>query len=202
MIKIKICGLSRPPDIAAVNRARPEYIGFVFAKSARQVAPAQAEGLRKSLEPGIVPVGVFVNEAVEEIAALVKSGVINAVQLHGSEDNGYVARLKAVTGAVVIKAVPVTQAGDVQKLRDCPADYLLLDRPGGGTGTAFDWDLIGAADRPFFLAGGLHMGNLKAAIAAAKPFGVDISSGAETDGKKDGEKIRRLVRYVRSVEND
>lgn len=200
MVKIKICGLTRPCDIEAANEAGPEYIGFVFADSRRRITPAQALELRKALSPGIIPVGVFVNEAPDHIAALIRNGVIDVIQLHGNETEGDIAKLKTLTGKPVIKAVPVRRAGDAQKWRDSRADYLLLDHRGGGTGQCFDWDLIGETSKPFFLAGGLNKKNIGEAVRKTNPFAVDVSSGVETDGSKDREKIKQVITIVRKGE--
>ncbi|MDR1816565.1 MAG: phosphoribosylanthranilate isomerase [Clostridiales Family XIII bacterium] len=201
--KIKICGLSRPEDVDAVNAARPDYIGFVFAPgSRRRVTPEQAAALRARLDAGIVPVGVFVDAEVDEIAALVAAGTIEAVQLHGREDAAYVRVLRDLLpeGTAVIKAM---RLDSLPLGGESGADYILLDHGSGGTGEAFDWRLLdgrcadGCIDGvPFFLAGGVNEGNLEEALALG-PYAVDVSSGAETDGVKDAGKISRLVAAVR-----
>jgi phosphoribosylanthranilate isomerase len=200
-VKIKICGLSRPADIEAVNAAKPDYIGFVFTESKREVTPEQALSLRKLLSPGIIPVGVFVDEPVINIFSLVRGGVIDVIQLHGSEsieNEEYIRKLKLLTDTPVIKAVSVQSRGDVQKRSGTAADYLLLDNKGGGTGEPFDWDLIGKTDKPYFLAGGLSAENIAGAIAKTMPYAVDASSGVETNGVKDPEKIKEFIRRVRN----
>ena len=194
MTKLKICGLFRAADIAHVNAAGPDYIGFVFAKSRRQVTFAHALALRKLLRPGIVPVGVFVNAPQAEIVRLYREGIIEVAQLHGGESRAYVESLKQ-KGIPTIKAVRVESETDILEQMDSPADYLLLDNGAGGTGTAFDWGVLSACTRPYFLAGGVNLGNIAEAIAH-RPYCIDVSSGAETDGVKDGEKIRRLVETV------
>ena len=198
MTKIKICGLTRPCDIDAVNVAKPDYIGFVFADSRRKVTPQQAAELRQRLNPCITSVGVFVNEAIEDIISLAESGVIDVIQLHGDEDEEYITQLKMQTDKLIIKAISVQQKGDVQKWLQTTADYLLLDSKGGGTGRTFDWNLLGDdLVKPFFLAGGLGFDNIEEALNRIKPFAIDVSSGAETDGFKDAEKIDRLVELCR-----
>lgn len=196
MTLIKICGLTRLEDIEAVNAAKPDFIGFVFAPSRRRISPETAEHLRIALAKGIIPVGVFVNQPIEEILALVAAGVIECVQLHGGESEDYIEKLrgKIASKIPIIKAVPVIKAGDAQKWENSAADYLLLDRKGGGTGQSFDWDLIGTVRKPFFLAGGINAEILHSAMEKVRPFALDISSGAETDGVKDREKILSLVR--------
>jgi len=198
-MRIKICGLFRPEDIEYVNESLPDYVGFVFTKSRRQVSPAQAEKLKKNLDQRIKAVGVFVNAPLEDAAELLKSGVIDLAQLHGSEDKEYIMRLKDQTGSRIIKAVRVETAEDILAAQSSPADFLLLDHGAGGTGIAFDWSLVPECGKPFFLAGGIHAGNLGQAVRAGRPFAVDISSGAETDGVKDRDKILEIVRRVRNV---
>jgi len=198
LVKVKICGLSRLADIHAVNEEKPEYIGFVFAESRRNVSPRLASDLRKKLSPGIIPVGVFVDETIENIVSLAWGGVIDVIQLHGSEDEEYIVKLKTMTGRPVIKAVAIMNEGDAQKWAKTSADYLLLDGKIGGRGQRFDWDLIGKIDKPFFLAGGLNLKNIGTALEKVKPFAVDVSSGVETDGVKDHAKIREFIRMVRN----
>ncbi|WP_230397677.1 phosphoribosylanthranilate isomerase [Novisyntrophococcus fermenticellae] len=200
MVKVKICGLSRPCDIEAVNEVKPEYIGFVFAESRRKVTPQQALELRKMLEPDIIPVGVFVDEKAENIVSLMQNGIIDAVQLHGSENEKYIEKLKVLIKKPIIKAIAVQNEGDVQKWAATSADYLLLDNKGGGAGLSFNWNLIGKTDKPFFLAGGMNLENIKKAIEETNPFAVDVSSGVETDGFKDPEKIKEFIKRVREWE--
>lgn len=195
MTKLKICGLFRAPDIAYVNAAQPDYIGFVFAKSRRQVTHARALALRELLQPGIVPVGVFVNAPQAEIVRLYREGIIEIAQLHGEESRAYVESLKR-KGIPTIKAVRVESEEDILSHMDSPADYLLLDNGAGGTGTAFDWGVLSTCTRPYFLAGGVNLDNIAQAIVH-KPYCIDVSSGAETGGVKDSEKIRLLTESVR-----
>lgn len=207
--RIKICGLSRFRDILAVNEAMPDYIGFVFAKSSRQITPDRARQLKRELNPQIQSVGVFVNASIHEILTLTGDGegtggerIIDMIQLHGDEDEAYVRRLKSLTGVPVIKAVRVQSREQIEQAGRFPCDYLLLDTYAadtyGGAGAAFDWTLIPALSKPYFLAGGLHRGNLLQA-AARGPFCLDVSSGAETEGRKDPLKIKELVHLLRSA---
>ena len=198
MIKIKICGLSRLCDIYAANDEQPEYIGFVFAKSHRRVTPQLAFDLRKKLDPDIIPVGVFVDEKIGNIVSIVQQGIIDVIQLHGSENEDYIRRLKAFTGKPVIRAVVVSKEGGVWKPAETSAEYLLLDGDIGGKGKRFDWNLIGEINKPFFLAGGLNAKNIETALEKVQPFAVDVSSGVETDGFKDHAKIREFIRIVRN----
>jgi len=196
--KIKICGLMRQCDIDAVNAAGPEYIGFVFAESRLKISASQAESLRARLSPYITPVGVFVNESIENILHLVRGGIIDVVQLHGYEDEEYIEKLKSLTDVTIVRAVSVQKTGDAQKWLDTCADYILLDNKGGATGRTFDWDMIGEVPRKFFLAGGLNAANIQSAVEKIGPYGVDISTGVETNGAKDAEKIVDIVRRIRN----
>ena len=197
LTKVKICGLTRLCDVDAMNIAKPDYAGFIFAHSRRKVTPSQAMELRSKLVNSITPVGVFVDETIESILPLVQNDVVKMVQLHGMESEEYIAKLRKLTAVPIIKAISVLQAGDVQKWESTAADYLLLDSKGGGTGQAFDWSLIGTTAKPYFLAGGLDLSNIADAINQTTPFAVDVSSGVETDGLKDPVKIKEFVRRVR-----
>lgn len=200
MTKLKLCGLARICDIEAANRLNPEYIGFVFAKKSRRyVDPAQARKLRARLNKGISPVGVFVNESPEAIADLVRSGIIDVVQLHGSEDEDFLRKLRELASCPIIKAFSVKTPQDVRIACESSADLILLDSGGGGTGTVFDWDLLEPIRRPWFLAGGLSPENAAGAIRRLAPYGVDVSSGIETDGVKDIQKMNDFVRAVRGA---
>jgi len=203
-VKIKICGLFREQDIDYVNEARPDYTGFVFAESKRRVSGEFAARLRRRLSDDIVPVGVFVNAPIADIAALYRENVIAIAQLHGTEDDDYIARLKAASAAGGRKPVEVikTIRSDilVNVLPDM-ADYYLIDS-GAGSGKPFNWELVNSFkfEKPWFLAGGLGLDNIEQAMAL-NPCALDISSGAETDGIKDREKIVQLVSMVRKGKN-
>lgn len=198
MTKIKLCGLSRTCDIEAANELKPEYIGFVFAKKSRRyVSPEKAAELRRVLSSDIRSVGVFVNESPENIAELLNSGIIDVAQLHGNEDDEYIKRLRTLTDKPVIKAFRIDSEKDVADAMSSSADYVLLDSGSGGTGTAFDWELIRNIQRPYFLAGGLDIHNVESAVKDLMPYGVDVSSGIETDGYKDRNKMAAFVGAVR-----
>ena len=197
-MKIKLCGLTRPCDIEAVNELQPDYIGFVFAKKSRRyVSPEKAEELKAMLAPGIQAVGVFVNEEPEQIAALLEAGTIDVAQLHGQESETEIRRLRELTDHPLIQAFRIDTEQDVERANASTADYVLLDSGAGGTGTVFDWDLLQAIRRPYFLAGGLDTENLGTVKAKLNPYGVDVSSGIETDGYKDKEKMTAFVAAAR-----
>lgn len=196
--KIKFCGLSRNCDIETANVLSPDYVGFVFAKNSRRcVSFARAKELKALLAPGILTVGVFVNEDPRTVAAFLEAGVIDAAQLHGDEDTDYIRGLKSLTKAPLIKAFGLRSIHDLPAVERCPADLVLLDSPGGGTGRLFDWQLLENIQRPYFLAGGLSAENVGEAIARLRPFGVDVSSGIETGGYKDREKMTAFAAAVR-----
>lgn len=196
--KIKICGLKCPEDIAYVNEAKPDYCGFIieFPKSSRNVTGDQVRILIAELDKNIIPVGVFVNAAPERVEELLLDGTIRIAQLHGQEDDDYIRRIQKNTGSQVIKAFSVKEAQDIELALKSPADYILLDQGGGGTGQTFDWSLIPEIKRPFFLAGGLGADNLEQAVDTIRPYAVDLSSSVETDGVKDRSKILEAVSLV------
>lgn len=215
MQKIKLCGMMKPCDIEYANRVKPDFVGFIFANTRRKISAAQAKQFREALDAEIPAVGVFVNEDISVIASLVQDGCIDMIQLHGEEDGDYIRRLREICDVPVIKAVKVQTVEQIRQAAALPVDYLLLDtyRKGvlGGTGEAFDWELLREAKaaagdtaegelfgKPYFLAGGLHAGNLREA-AALGSYGLDISSGIETDGSKDFTKMVEVMKLLRSI---
>ena len=198
MTKIKLCGLTRPEDIAAANALKPEYIGFVFApKSRRAVSREKAAELRAQLSPEIQTVGVFVNEAPETVARLLNEGLLDIAQLHGQEDAAYIARLRSLTPKPLWQAFRVEDAASLAAAARSTADMVLLDSGAGGTGTVFNWKLLQGFPRPYILAGGLDADNAADAVSRLHPDVVDISSGIETAGRKDPAKMAAFVAAVR-----
>lgn len=197
---IKECGMSRTADVRAANEVRPDMVGFVVdcPRSHRNVDPAQLEELAPMVDERVVRVGVFVREPPRTVALLVERGLLDMVQLHGGEDRAYLDQLRSLTGG----AVPVMQAycvqspDDVERARDSAADIVLLDA-GQGSGRGFDWTLAADVGRPFALAGGLGPDNVAQAVRQVHPWAVDMSSGLETGGLKDKEKMRAAVAAVR-----
>lgn len=199
-IKIKLCGLTRPSDIETANLLHPDYVGFVFAKKSRRyVSPERVKTLKELLHPDILAVGVFVDEEPETVAAWMSSGIIDMVQLHGREDEAYIKRLRELTERPIIKAFSVKETHDIEKANDSTADFVLLDAGDGGTGTAFDRELLAGMSRPYFLAGGLDPSTVGEAVRRWGPYAVDVSSGIETDGVKDAEKMQAFVKNVREA---
>ena len=201
MTKIKICGLRRPQDIEAVNAARPDFAGFVVEVpgSRRSVDKRELRELAGRLKEGILSVGVFVNAPPELVAELLEEGTLDLAQLHGQEDEIYMAELRRLTEKPLIQAFSIQTGQDAEQALESRADYLLLDQGRGGTGQTFDWSLLPEINRPFFLAGGLGEENLERAIRQVRPWAVDLSSSLETDGQKDPEKILRAVELVRRL---
>lgn len=202
-IKIKICGLSRKEDIAYVNECIPDYIGFVFAKSKRQVDMKKAAELKQYLHPSILSVGVFVNEPIENVMELCREKIIDVVQLHGDEPEEYARKLQENIDNSIIRAVRVESKKQVEDYNTYPCHYFLFDsyKQGvyGGTGQTFPKELIMGVDKPFFLAGGISSKNVIEELAGVSPYCVDVSSSVETDGRKDREKIRQFIQMVRSM---
>ena len=196
--KIKICGLTRLEDAASVNRAGPDYAGFVFyEQSRRNVSADQARALRAAIDPGIRTVGVFVNAAPETVLRLCRDGIIDIVQLHGDEDAACLAALRdRLPGVEIWQAFRVRAPEDLALAARSRADQVLLDS-GGGTGTRFDWSLLAGFPRPFILAGGLTPPTIPDAIERLRPYAVDISSGVETAGHKDEALIIAAVAATR-----
>lgn len=200
MTKIKLCGLSSVCGVEAANALRPDYVGFVFVpQSVRFVSYEQAVELKRALISEIQVVGVFVNEPVDTPARLVDAGVIDLVQLHGDEDDEYIDRLRRLTSKPIIKAFRIETPEDVRRAEDSSADYALLDS-GSGSGKTFDWNLIRGVKSPFFLAGGLAPGNVREAVRLLRPFAVDVSSGVETNGRKDKRKAAAFIDAVRKAD--
>lgn len=197
MSKIKLCGLSRKCDIEWANALKPEYIGFVFwSKSKRNVPPEKAKELKDLLSPDIKAVGVFVDEPIENVAELLNDNIIDIAQLHGGEDEEYIKKLRVFSDKPIIKAFLLKSESDTERAEKSTADYILVDS-GTGTGKSFDWELLKNISRPYFLAGGLCCENISQAITALDPYAVDVSSGIETNGCKDKNKMAAFVAAVR-----
>ncbi len=200
MTKIKFCGLKSLRDVEYVNLCRPDYVGFVFwPRSKRFVTREPAEQMKGALAPGITAVGVFVDEAPEKVAELLNDGVIDLAQLHGSEDAAYIAKLRSLTDKGLIRAFRVHSVSELAGVEECTADQILLDS-GAGSGERFDWSVVKTVKRPFFLAGGLTPENAAQAVQSLHPYALDVSSGIETEGVKDMEKMKAFMNAVRDAD--
>ena len=198
MTKIKICGLMRTADVEAVNHYLPDYCGFVLSRPfKRYISKEAARHFKDMLDKRIMTVGVFVDTPPDEAAGFAEDGIIEEIQLHGHEDDRYIMNLKKLTDAPVTKAFTIRSENDLKLAAESAADYVLLDN-GTGTGESFDWSLIRDIGREFGIAGGMNSDNVADVIRKYKPFLVDVSSGVETDGVKDAEKIKRFIENARS----
>ncbi len=203
MTKVKICGLRRMQDIEYANQLQPDYVGFVFSQSKRMVSKESAKMLIDHLDGRIKRVGVFVNEKIEMVNEMTTSLGLDVVQLHGDEDDDYVENLKGILDVEVWKALRIKGITDLQ--REVKADKILIEGfvngLYGGTGVRFDWSLIENFEfsRPVILAGGLNVSNVEEGIKKVRPYAVDVSSGVETDGYKDFEKMKEFIEKVRSL---
>ena len=199
MVKIKICGITRKIEIEYVNELLPDFMGFVFAKNSRHyVSPEDARVFQSFLNSKIKVVGVFVDEPMGSVIDIVKRNSIDIIQLHGSEDQRYISKLRNNLNLPIIKAFSVTCEEDAKKAAVSKSDYILLDNKKGGSGEIFDWSFINALQRPYFLAGGLESENVALAINALHPYAVDASSKLEKDGVKYYEKMRAFINAIRN----
>ena len=205
---LKICGLTREKDIEMVNRYPPDYIGFVFAKSKRQINLELAKKLAIMLNPVIKSVGVFVDSTAYEVNFIARECNLFAVQLHGNEDEQYLVKLRGLLPDTtqIIKAVRVRDIESVNDAMNLPCDMLLFDtfceNMAGGSGQSFNWALLKSAKelkKPFIIAGGLNSDNVLSAISELNPYAVDISSGVETDEVKDEAKVCEIVKMVKHI---
>jgi len=195
---IKMCGMMSEADIDTANIIKPEYIGFIFwEKSKRNLSYDIAKSLKSKLDEAIMAVGVFVNADIDYIKKLYNDGIIDIAQLHGTETDDDISKLKAAS-IPVIKAFEIKTKEDVERARNSIADFVLLDA-GKGCGHSFDWSLIKDFDREYFLAGGLDPDNVLEAIGYANPYAVDVSSGIESDGVKDSNKMIKFSYAVRGI---
>lgn len=193
MTKVKICGLSNIEAVETAVSAGADYIGFVFAPSKRQVTVEQAIELVKFIPSHIQTVGVFVSPSRAELLEAVDKVGLDFVQVHGQVVDKLFENLPCGS----IQAVQVDEGGHVPNSQ---ADYLLFDAPVAGSGQTFDWGQLDTTElaQPFFIAGGLNEDNVARAIQYFSPFAVDVSSGVETNGQKDHEKIRRFIERVKN----
>jgi phosphoribosylanthranilate isomerase len=195
--ELKICGLKRLEDIIAVNRHGADYAGFVFfEKSKRYVDPYKANELISLLRADIKPVGVFMDEPLDNVVRIARITGVELVQLHGHESEEYVEYVKRTLDRPVIKAYKASEEGALEKALNSNADYVMIDS-GAGSGKKFDWNILKDFKREYFLAGGLEPESVGEAIRMLEPFAVDVSSGVETDGIKDEKKIAEFIEAVR-----
>lgn len=215
-MKVKICGIRRMEDVEIINRYLPDYAGFVFAKSKRQVLPDEAKRLAANIDGRIKKVGVFVDQPIELLAELLIEETVDYLQLHGGEDTAYERKLCQILeekgiknpSERLIKAYRIKNKEDFEKMSPTACKYLLLDafsvKCEGGNGESFDWSHINkwktSNKKPFFLAGGIGLHNVKEAIADVKPYAIDVSSSLEENGFKSEEKIKEFMERIKEYE--
>lgn len=214
--RVKLCGMSREEDVRSVAQTRPDMCGFIvdFPQSHRSVsverltelcelldeedakvaARMATSGNPVNLHP-IWRVGVFVDEPLDSLIRIVTNGSVDLVQLHGNESNAYISELRHRTRVGTIQAFRVRGSEDVSRAEGSSADMILLDS-GQGSGRVFDWGDVSRVHRPFILAGGLTPETIGKALTEVHPWGVDMSSGIETDKLKDPAKIAAAVDEV------
>ncbi|MEW8996488.1 MAG: phosphoribosylanthranilate isomerase [Thermoanaerobacter sp.] len=202
MVKVKICGLRRKEDIEYANELKPDYVGFVFAKSKRQIEVEQALDLISLLDKEIKTVGVFVNEPVENALKIAQTLNLDVLQFHGDETQDYIDNFKNFT---VWKAIRIKDKEDLEKTKEFKVNSFVFDtltkNEYGGTGKTFNWEVLKEMELnvPIILAGGLNENNVEEAIKIVDPYAVDVSSGVETEGYKDFKKMKSFIEKVRGI---
>ena len=203
MPKIKICGLRTLEDIAVINEVQPDYVGFVFAESKRKISKNTARVLKEGLSQKILSVGVFVQEPIQNIVSLCNQGIIDLVQHHGEESFDYITELRSRINQPIIYARRLRTREEAYLYDEYPVDYLLFDTyvqgVYGGSGRLINYRQIPKMNKPIILAGGLNAENVEEVLSTIHPYCVDVSSGVETDGNKDGVKILEFIQKVRNL---
>lgn len=204
MTKLKICGIRRMADVELVNKYKPDFAGFIFAKSPRMITMTQAKEMISNLDDSIIPVGVFVNETIKRTAEIAEYCGLAIIQLHGDEDIEYLKEVRKAAGCIVWKAFRIKDKDSVEKMPLYNSDGYLADTytstEYGGSGKTFRWDLLdGVSKEKLILAGGLNPNNILDAISAVRPFAVDVNSGVETNGFKDENKIKLLTERLKGA---
>ncbi|OKP61437.1 phosphoribosylanthranilate isomerase [Bacillus cereus] len=196
-MKVKICGITDVETAKSACEYGADALGFVFAESKRKITPKRAKEIILELPANVLKIGIFVNESVEVIQKIADECGLTHVQLHGDEDNYQIRRLNIPS----IKSLGVTSESDMENAQRYETDYILFDSPKekfhGGNGKTFSWELLGHMPKELrkktILAGGLNALNIEEAIRTVRPYMVDVSSGVETEGKKDVEKIKQFI---------
>ncbi len=198
MSKVKICGIRRMADIEFLNELQPEYAGFVFAESKRKVEAEFALSLIKRLNKSIKKVGVFVDEDYKKVENIALWLGLDVLQFHGNENMEYIDYFKRFD---VWKTVKVTSANSLDNIKNYSCDKFLLDNSIAGSGNTFDWELVKDKNigDSIILAGGLDASNVQSGIMQLKPYAVDVSSGVESEGYKDFNKIKQFIKKVRDL---
>ena len=219
-VKVKFCGIIQEDTVPVLLETQPDYVGFVFAPSKRQVTVEQAQSITKSLQDSVNPtsgnkccsrVGVFVNETIRTIVEIAKAVPLSVVQLHGDETVTYIETLRSqlreeqLESIEIWKAIQVQGKEDILPWKQAPIDGLVVDayskEERGGTGKTIDWSLLDDVQVPYYLAGGIGLHNVARAIRRLQPYGLDMSSSLETNGQKDVKKIKSMAQIIKTVTN-
>ena len=197
--KIKFCGLRREEDVKYAASLDAGFFGFILSQRFKRfVSPVEVCRLKALVPASSRTVGVFVDEPLDYVCECTRKAALDMIQLHGSEDDGYIGKIKEMTGLPVIKMFKPVTEDDIISARKSTADLILLDA-GTGTGKTFDWNLAEGFGRDYILAGGLSPDNVRGAIEKLRPYAVDVSSGVETDGIKDYSKMKAFAAEVRNI---
>lgn len=203
MTKIKLCGMRRIVDIDIANSLKPDYVGFIFAKNRRRYIDVDtAKELKKHLDENIKAVGVFIEVEMDVLKRLINEDIIDVIQLHGGQDDAFIASIRELTDKPIIKAFSIKSEADIEAANSSTADLILLDSAVAGSGETFDWSCLKEINRDFLLAGGLNVGNIEDALRIVNPYGVDVSSGIEKDGYKDRDLAKEFVEKIRKEDNN
>lgn len=219
-VKVKFCGISQEDIVPVLLETQPDYVGFIFAPSKRQVTVEQAKSITRSLQESVHTtsgnkccsrVGVFVNETIPTIVEITKAVPLSVVQLHGDETVTYIETLRSqlreeqLESIEIWKAIQVQGKEDILPWKQAPIDGLVVDayskEERGGTGKTIDWSLLDDVQVPYYLAGGIGLHNVARAIRRLQPYGLDMSSSLETNGQKDVKKIKSMAQIIKTVTN-
>ena len=196
MARVKICGINSPEDVEIVNELKPDYVSFAFYKNKRQVTYEKARKLKQILDKDIRVIGVFVDENTNVVASAANDDLLDVIEFHGNEGPGEIERIKAFTEKPIIQGFRIRSRGDVELALDSHADSILMYSD-SESGIPMDWKLLMNVTRPYFLAGGLNADNIEKAIKICHPFAVSVTTGVETDGIKDREKMAAFIKMAR-----
>ena len=217
-VKVKFCGISQEDTVPVLLETQPDYVGFIFAPSKRQVTVEQAKSITRSLQDSVHTtsgnkccsrVGVFVNETIPTIVEITKAVPLSVVQLHGDETVTYIETLRSqlreeqLESIEIWKAIQVQGKEDILPWKQAPIDGLVVDayskEERGGTGKTIDWSLLDDVQVPYYLAGGIGLHNVARAIRRLQPYGLDMSSSLERNGQKDANTIRTMSQLIKTV---
>ena len=196
MARVKICGINSPEDVEIVNELKPDYVSFAFYKNKRQVTYEKARKLKQILDKDIRVIGVFVDENTNVVASAANDDLLDVIEFHGNEGPGEIERIKAFTEKPIIQGFRIRSRADVELALDSHADSILMYSD-SESGILMDWKLLMNVTRPYFLAGGLNADNIEKAIKICHPFAVSVTTGVETDGIKDREKMAAFIKMAR-----